>query len=311
MGLSGPEGYDCTEVLKKTLLELAFVKEGLHAASDKVKKMREPEVADRIRRGMEFLTPRERALADYMLSNLEQVPMMTSAQIALESGVSVATVTRFAQNLGLSGFLELRDILRTELRAAYKPGSPVDSRGFLADFWRAEAENLQKASSIPEQEVQCIADVLAEARTVWVGGVQTMRPIAAALEYLLGLFRNDVRLLVEDVRTRPETLLDVMEDDVTVLFTVRRYARATTRVGEGVLARGARLILVTDDGAPPLARKAHQVLRVPTKGAAPLLSITAFLQICQVVALLVGAKCGNERNDAAEDLFRRYETFEL
>lgn len=272
--------------------------------------MREPHVAERIRRGMEFLTPRERALADFVLSNLEQVPMMTSTQIALESGVSVATVTRFAQNLGLSGFLELRDLLRSELRAAYRPGSPEDSAGFVADFWRAEAENLQKATTIPEEAIQQFATALAEAGTVWVGGVQTMRPIAAGLEYLLSLFRPRVQLLVEDVRTHPEILLDVEPGDVAVLFTVRRYAKATTRLGEALIARGARLLLVTDDGAPPLARRAQFVIRVPTKGAAPLLSITAFLQLCQLVSLLVGAKCGNTRSDAAEELYRLYEAFE-
>lgn len=267
-------------------------------------------MADRIRSHMDCLTPRERALATYVLDNLEQVPLLNSSQLALETGLSSATVTRFSQSIGYTGFVELRDSLRSELRAAYQPAGPEDAESFVGEFWKTEAENTMEASTISEESIHRLVNALVSANAVWLGGVQTMRPVALAMEYFLGLFRSRTYLLVEDVRTRPEGLLDMTPDDVAVLFTMRRYAKATTRLGEATIAQGATLFLVTDDGAPPLTRIAHHTIRLPTKAASPMPSITAFLQLTQLVGLLVGAKCGNARNEAAEKFFRSYDAFE-
>lgn len=259
---------------------------------------------------MVSLTARERTLATYVLDNLEHVPLLNSAQLANEAGISSATVTRFSQRIGYSGFVELRDSLRTDLRTTYQPGGPEDAESFFREFWKTEAENTQEASAIPEESINRLVDALVGANAVWLGGIQTMRPIVFATKYFLGLFRPRTYALVEDVRIRPEELLDITTDDVAVLFTVRRYAKATTRLGEAIVARGATLFVVTDDGAPPLARIAHHVIRLPTKAASPMRSITAFLQLAQLVGLLVGAKCGNARNDAAEGFFELYNPFE-
>lgn len=282
----------------------------LHGVAYNVKTMRSLELADRIRSRMENLTARERILATYMLDNLEHVPLLNSAQLASEVGLSSATVTRFSQSLGYSGFVELRDSLRAELRTTYQPGGPEDTEGFLGEFWKTEIENTLEAATIPEESINRLVDALVCANAVWLGGIQTMRPIVFATKYFLGLFRPRTYTLVEDVRIRPEELLDMTSDDVAVLFTVRRYSKATTHLGEAIVAKGATLFLVTDDGAPPLARVAHHVVRLPTKSASPMRSVTAFLQLAQLVGLLVGAKCGNARNEAAEELFDRYAPFE-
>lgn len=259
---------------------------------------------------MARLTPRERLLATYVLDNLEHVPLLNSAQLASEAGLSSATVTRFSQSIGYSGFVELRSSLRSELRARYQPGGPADAENFLDEFWQIEVENTLDAALIPPDSINRLVEELAGANAVWLGGVQTMRPIVYATRYFLGLFRPRIYLLVEDVRVRPEGLLDLTADDVAVLFTVRRYAKATTHLGEAIVTKGARLFLITDDGAPPLARIAHHTIRLPTKSASPMRSVTPFVQLAQLVGLLVGAKCGNARNEAAEELFERYAPFE-
>ena len=296
--------------MKLAFRYFAFVKESLHAGGYNVNAMRNSELANRIRAKMDRLTPRERALATYVLSNFEQVPLLNSAELAREAGSSSATVTRFSQNLGYSGFLDLRDSLRSELRSAYRPSGPEHTSSFVTDFWQAEAENTLEAAQIPADSIRQLANDLAGARAVWLGGIQTMRSIALTMEYFLDLFRANTHVLVEDVRVRPERLLDMTPDDVAVLFTVRRYAKATTRLGQALVSRGVKLYLITDDGAPPLARIADHTIRVPTKSAANMPSITAFLQLAQLVGLLVGAKCGNERSELADELFREYEAFE-
>ena len=46
----------------------------------------------------------ERKIADYVLTNFEQVQFMSITQLADECGTADATVTRFCQSLELKGF---------------------------------------------------------------------------------------------------------------------------------------------------------------------------------------------------------------
>lgn len=267
-------------------------------------------LVERIRRDMHLLPPGERLLAVHVLDHIEEVPFLSSAELARQRGLSNATVTRLAQRLGYRGYVDLRRQLRTELRQAYVPGGPNSTDDFVAEYWRTEEGNLRVARELPDATMRGIADALASSRNVWMGGVQTMRPIAAYAQYMLGLFRSGVHLLVEDVRTHPESLIDVHEGDVAVIFTVRRYSKSTTRVGEAVVARGAQLALITDGGAPPLARIATHTLRLPTNSASQMLSVTWLLSAIQLITLLAAAQCGNARNEAAEEYLQRYEAFE-
>jgi DNA-binding MurR/RpiR family transcriptional regulator len=68
-----------------------------------------------IRQNVAAMTPAERAIAQYIISNQASVVYLTARQLAEQAGVSDASVVRFCQSLGYSGFKELR--LRIALAA--------------------------------------------------------------------------------------------------------------------------------------------------------------------------------------------------
>ena len=53
---------------------------------------------------MESFTSAQRKVADYILKNPTEVPFMTTDQLAVVIGVSVATVMRLAYALGYTGY---------------------------------------------------------------------------------------------------------------------------------------------------------------------------------------------------------------
>lgn len=264
----------------------------------------------RIHHTLPTLSAGERTLAHYMLQHTEEVPFLSSTELAKRAKLSDATVTRFAQRLGYEGFVELRRLLREELRTAYAPRVPASVEGFVSRYWDFEIRNLERDRHLPEATLREIADALVDCSQVWLGGTRTLRPVAAYAKYQLGLFRPGVRLLVEDVRTHPEFLIDVQRGDVAVIFAMRRYSKSTTRVGEAVAKKGAQLILIADDGAPPLARIASKSLQLSTKSASTMASVTPFLSVTQLITMLAAAKLGNSRTDAAEEYLKRYDAYE-
>ncbi len=61
-----------------------------------------------IRSKMENASKAEKILGEYILSNVQAIPGMSVAELSKNSGVSQATIVRFAQNLGVDGFKGLK-----------------------------------------------------------------------------------------------------------------------------------------------------------------------------------------------------------
>ena len=62
---------------------------------------------DRIRANYDGLTPGFRKLADFIMNSTLDVAFLTATELSRRVGVDPATVVRFAQELGYSGFREL------------------------------------------------------------------------------------------------------------------------------------------------------------------------------------------------------------
>ena len=65
-----------------------------------------------IQEHMADLSPKQRALARYIVENQSAVMFATANEVGSAVGASGATTVRFAQLLGYDGFTELRDSLR-------------------------------------------------------------------------------------------------------------------------------------------------------------------------------------------------------
>src|SRR5881394_3963543 len=71
----------------------------------------------RLKEGADAFSRNQRALARHVLRNYESVAFATVSQLAEESGVSEATIVRFAKALDFSGYPEFQKEVRRLLRA--------------------------------------------------------------------------------------------------------------------------------------------------------------------------------------------------
>ena len=82
----------------------------------------------RIQEHYEELTPRFRNLADFILENTIDVGFLTATALARRVDVDPATVVRFSQELGYSGYrelsIEIKGYVNNELALRYRSGAP-------------------------------------------------------------------------------------------------------------------------------------------------------------------------------------------
>ena len=93
-------------------------------------------LAERLKRDYERFSPAQQSLARYLADHLADIPLLSAHEVARLSHCSPATVVRFAQALGYSGYPEMQRIVRRAQRPGLPPrpgdrqiGVPVSAEG--------------------------------------------------------------------------------------------------------------------------------------------------------------------------------------
>ena len=221
---------------------------------------------ERIKRVHDTLTRAERQLAVTILENYPMSGLGSITRLAEKSAVSTPTVARMVQKLGFSGFPEFQAALRDELEAQIS--NPISKRDswsehapqehILNRFTETVIENIrQTLAHVEPAEFDAVIRLLAdETRAVYIAGGR----ITHALSEYFHLHLQVIRKRVQHVRTTsnawPHALLDMEENDVVVIFDIRRYENSTLKMAEIARAKGAKIVLVTDQWQSPISRYA-------------------------------------------------------
>ena len=266
---------------------------------------------DLLRAGLEDFGRRDQQIARYFIDHAEEIPFLSAGEIAETLEVSGAAITRFAQRVGFEGYPHLQRVIRQDLRATLGMKQPGGKDSVVARFWASEHANLEVLQDIPETRLLAFARAITAAKQVWVVGARSSYGISLLAETILASFRPYVRAYSADLLlSRPEQLLEVTPKDVVVVFTLRRYSRATTQIVHALYRRGVQVLLITDQGASPLSKIAHQCLRLPTHGTDVLASLAPFVSVSTLLASLVAHELNGGHLKQAEVLNAEFGVYE-
>lgn len=201
-------------------------------------------------------TPTERAIAAYLLTNLQSLPFETAAIVATKVGVSEASIGRFCRSIGYRSLKDFKGGLQADLgERAWLIGDR------LRDFHRrSQAGNGELARAL-EKEMAALVTVYEIAATpafghavarlarrphVFVAGFQTERGHASELVHNLQYLRPGVQLADIANGHFGEVLLSPPDDTTLVLIDGRRYSRLTRDVAVAAREAGIPVTLITD-----------------------------------------------------------------
>lgn len=271
----------------------------------------EQTAVERLRAGLEVASARDQMIARYFIDHAEELPFLSAGEIAEALGVSGAAITRFSQRAGYEGYPHLQRCVRQDLRATLGIKQPGRQDAVVADYWASERANLDGLTALSEAQLLGFARAIAQARQLWIVGARASYGVALVAESLLSSLRPRVQACAADLLTsRPEQLLEMGPEDAALVYTMRRYSRATTRVTRSLRERGVGILLITDQGASPLARVADQHLRLPTQGSEVIASVAPFVSLTGLIASLVARELGGGHLKAAEQLKAEFGVYE-
>ncbi len=246
-----------------------------------------------------------RTVAEYLLRNPFRVAAVGIEELAEHAGVSTASVSRFARQIGFSGYPALRaalaDALQTvlqpveKLRASIERGAEGPSP--LYSSLESAVNNVQaSAAGIEPRLVERLIERLTRANAVYVMGFGLSSHVAGSLALGLQPFCSQVISVVEYGGTEVAAgrLMNIGPDDVLIVISFPRYAIDVLRLTHYARDRKAFVVALTDSPASPLAALGDALLVARSDHPVLPSSFAAALAVAE--ALIAALMVSNKRN---------------
>jgi DNA-binding MurR/RpiR family transcriptional regulator len=213
-------------------------------------------VRERLSACLEGATKTEKAIASYMLANLNGLPFENAATLAQKVGVSEPSVGRFCRAIGYQHFKDLKADLKGDIgerpwligdrlkdyRERSRKGDDELARGLEMEI-AALVSNYELAHT---KEWKRAVKRLARLPDIYVAGFQTERGLAQYLVNQLQYVRPGVHLLDLAGGNFSEVLLSDAREVGLVLIEGRRYSRLAKLLATEAKRAGIATTLITD-----------------------------------------------------------------
>jgi DNA-binding MurR/RpiR family transcriptional regulator len=245
----------------------------------------------RLNDSADVLSKNQRTLARYVLKYYESVAFATVSELAEQSGVSEATVVRFAKALDFSGYpefqKEVRRLLRADLRGVERfklgAGPPASQSTPLDAIAAKERENISALyDSFDGRAFARAVRLLRQAPEVMVVGTRSTASVAHHLWFALNkIGMNATRVTTISSETY-EHLSRMDPKACVVVIGFPRYLREQVKLLESAKARRLATLSITDSTFSPL--RGDVTLHAPAESAsfvafhcAPLILVNALV----------------------------------
>ena len=226
-----------------------------------------PNVFDTISQSYYELTASERKTADYVLKNRDRSQYLSIGELAEESGVAEATVSRFCRRLGYKGYNAFKLAIANAgaPKPAAVPDKPIrdsdDPIELARKLYAVESEAmLQTLSLLRPAELDKAVAILRDARKVLCMGQGGSMILASEAAHLFSVYDGKF-VPVSDSHMQIIASATLTDADAVLFFS---YSGATKDMMETlsvVRQQGAKTILITRFPRSPGAQLADVVLQ--------------------------------------------------
>jgi DNA-binding MurR/RpiR family transcriptional regulator len=218
------------------------------------------EIKEKIQNKFEELPKNQKKIATYFVDNFDKVSFLTVHDISLATGASVASVVRFAQRIGFSGFSELREEIADSLQnhlSNLQDYSILDKRKVEKDILTSVAnldiKNINDTLNIIEREVfdSSISMILKSKRVFTVGlGISYL--LAEILAYQLNQVAVDATAFKNNYSPFSEQIPSLNKKDLIIMFSFPPYSKDTIEAAKIASEKNIKIIAITNKEASPI-----------------------------------------------------------
>lgn len=210
---------------------------------------------------------------------LKLVATTSMRALARQAGVTPPTMIRMAKELGFENYDAFRQVFQTAINEQHYE----DRTGWLQ--FENRASSLQQSSetggiasivnelaesghsniqdfyrNIDIEMISKVADLIINARTVYVVAAGGAHWMATYLQYVGNMAVPHLRVPRTSGNGLVEGLMRVQKGDVILTMSYNPYSKQGIEASRFALARGVRMIYLTDSKAAPLASEAEVLL---------------------------------------------------
>ena len=250
-----------------------------------------------------------------MLSSPANTAISTMSNIAKANDVNPSTLTRMAHTLGYKKFSHLQKIFKDHFEGGTHfytdkvnkliSGKQDKHIPIFDDIVLRETDNVASLSTnISRHANQEVVNLLIQARKVRFYGRRQFYSLAAFYSYCLGLIREHVDILQDDVHGISHSLNFMDKRDLVVVMGCAPHTKATVDACEIAKSQGIPIVAITDSPTSPLAQYAIQHLIIPTESQFYSNSMAAAFTLAEITLTMVAQQMGK---GALETLAKREE----
>ncbi|ALB28629.1 MurR/RpiR family transcriptional regulator [Companilactobacillus heilongjiangensis] len=212
-------------------------------------------ILETIEQRYKSLSKQQKLLATYILRNPKDILNLTSKELGEKSGVSTATVVRFAQQLDLDSFSDLKISIASQLSSGKVIVDTVIEKDDTSKIMSEKLEQVYDSSiqkslaMINENDLNKAVELLNEATHVYLLGVGTSGLIAYDLYHKLN--RYGIKTFYEtDAHMNLEFLTNATKDDVVVAISYSGKTREVSIGSEYAKEHHIPVIAITREDTP-------------------------------------------------------------
>ena len=254
------------------------------------------------------LSNRLQQIARYALDHPNDMAMDTIAVIAERAQVQPSALVRFAKAFGYSGFSEMQQVFRQELkelspsyneraRLFWEQREDLDcprSMDILKEFATANRMAMQHLeNTIDADQLEQAIHRLAQARIIHVIGQRRSFPVATYIAYALNHSERPARLLDGMGGMLVEQLNIMTQQDALIAISFHPYSPETAEAVAQAIAKQITVIALTDSPISPIAQQADLCFEIKDAEVHGFRSLTASLCLAQVLAVNLAVSCND------------------
>ena len=222
-----------------------------------------------IRDAFDSLSRQLKLIARYVEQHRDQIGLDRIQDVARNSGVQPSAVIRFAKRFGFSGYSGMQKIFRDGIAQQIAPGGNYQARirsviasaeGRLAsadiadEFIAGSIAGMQEfRRGLHSASFDKAVDLLMQAPAVWVMGARRSFAVASYLTYALQHTDKRVTLVSGLGGMFEGQMRGLRPGDVMLVVSFSPYAEESLQCARLAVARGARVLAITDSLMSPLA----------------------------------------------------------
>lgn len=253
----------------------------------------------------------QKKIADYIVAHYDEFIFSSISDLSRAIGSSEATIVRFAQRLGYTGFTEFKNDLVSYYSRYLTPAERMkrslhdgeDNDFSYKNITEKEIEFIRESIySVDEKIFQEIVNKIYEAETLFIYGDGPNRALADHMQFRLNRFRVKAGTICSSGRRLFEDLLIVGKRDFVLVFSFYKPSIDFRRLMDVLTEKKIETALITDNILPPMVHYTPRVLYAKRGRLGFFNSSLIPLAISNALILGVANKLGDQAVEALRDL---------